>query len=220
MSPQSTPAAGVASPAGVVLESKDEPPVSVRAAVLGDDDRALRRLILFNGQRAVEADGGSTSLDGSQQLVVTEHEWRGRRRRVEWQCWDLGAKMLEAQPSLFWSVAAPKASVAAPKAPMAQQVAIVVSSDVESAVRWAVGYRQASGFHPGQPIVLAWCGDGPTTPNPRQAMVAFAAVERFDPASGDGARRVFEAAAKALPWALLSAEKPKRKAAGQACVLL
>ena len=208
MNPQSAPTAGVASPAGVVLEAKHEPPFSIRAAVLGDDDRVVRRLILFNSQRAVEADGGSTSLDGSQQLVVQELEWHGQRRRVEWQCWDLGMKMLEAQPSLFWSVAAPKTQMV--------QVAIIVSSDIESAVRWAVGYRQACGFNPGRLILLAWCGDGPTKPNTRQAMVTFAAVERFDPASGDGARQVFEMAAKAL----LTAEKKPRRKAGQPCVLL
>jgi hypothetical protein len=209
LSPRSTPTACVASPAGVALECEDEAPFSIRAVVLGDDDRAVRRLILFNSQSVVEADGGATSLDGSQQLVVQEHVCRGQRRRVEWQCWDLGAKVLASQPSLFWNVAAPEAQKV--------QVAIVVTSDLESAVRWAVGYRQACGFKPGRPIVLAWCGgDGTLTPNSRQAMVTFAAVERFDPASGDGARQVFAVAAQAL----LSTEKTSKGKAGQPCALL
>ena len=207
MSPQSTTTTGVASPAGVALKPKEETPLSIRAAVLGDDDRALRRLILFNSQSAVGADDGATALDGSQQNVVQEHEWRGQRYRVEWQCWDLGEKVLEAQPSIFWSVAAPKSHTA--------QVAIIVSSDLENAVRWALGYLQACDFKSTRPIVLAWCGDGrAATPNLRQAMVKFAAVERFDSASGDGARQVFAAAARAL----LTAERKQK--AGQPCVVL
>mmetsp|Transcript_32519 Transcript_32519/g.97882 ORF Transcript_32519/g.97882 Transcript_32519/m.97882 type:complete len:212 (+) Transcript_32519:441-1076(+) len=87
------------------------------------------------------------------------------------------------------------------------QAAIVVTSDRDSAIKWGLGYRDASRFDDRRPIVLAWCGEGPTIPNKRQCMVSFAAVERFDPASGEGARTILEAVATAL----MRAEKPRER---------
>ena len=192
-------------PAASALDVAENARLSMRVAVLGDDARAVRRLILFNGgEGAVEAGAGAMSLDASQQCVARP-VWRGDRHRpVACECWDLPAATLEAQPTLFWSVAAPAISARRPR-----QAAIVVASDIDSAVRWGNGYRQACRFDD-RPVVLAWCDKERPTPNKRQMMVSFAAVERFDPESGEGARRILEAAATAF----MEAEKRR-----QGCVL-
>mmetsp|Transcript_32519 Transcript_32519/g.97883 ORF Transcript_32519/g.97883 Transcript_32519/m.97883 type:complete len:145 (+) Transcript_32519:305-739(+) len=92
--------------AGGVTE--ENPPLSVRVAVLGDDAWAVRRLVLFNGEGAVDADAGATALDGSQQRVARPVRWQGNRERpMQCEFWDLPAATLEAQPSVFWNVAAP-----------------------------------------------------------------------------------------------------------------
>ena len=207
---------GVTSPAGVALDVTEMTPLSMRVAVLGDDEQSVRRLILFNAEGAVEASAGATALDGSQQCVARPVPWQGDRHRpVLCQFWDLPKKTLEAQPSVFWSVAVPATS-AVPKDDQGKpwlQAVIVVASDIESAVRWGLGYRQASSFDARRPIVLAWCGGGPNIPNKRQAMVTFVAVERYDPATGEGARTILEAVATAL----MQAEKPCK--VGRRCVM-
>ena len=98
----------------------------IKAAVLGDDAVALRRLVLNMSQPTSvgHEDAGRWDLGGGEQLFCTDVAIDSKLVKVNWECWDwdVDHELIRNQ-TLFWD------SV------RSSHATIIVANEIESAVR-------------------------------------------------------------------------------------